>query len=171
MKIYHKNGASPVLGELFQESTNQKQQILMSVIGSKLHLLQVEHNVAPSDADIAPQFGLGKAPVILYPINVAAVTAGEHLRVQNQAVAITVSEQPGIAPESIRINRAATRDLLPDNLICRGTTRITLGTGRAYTRPPPLQKPKQYEFALPSSAPQMVADSPKAAFINLDFAV
>ena len=73
---------------------------------------------------------------------------GEHLRVQNQAVEITISEQPGIAPESIRINRAATRDLLP-----------------------PLQEPKQYEFSLHSSAPQMVADSTKAAFINLDFAM
>jgi len=88
----------------------------MSVVESKLHLLQVEHKVAPSDADMTPQFGLDKAPEILYPVNVAAVTMGEHLRVQNQAVAITVSEQPGIAPESIRINRAATRDLLPDNL-------------------------------------------------------
>jgi hypothetical protein len=116
MKIYHKNGASPVLGELFQESTNQKQQILMSVIESKLHLFQVEHNVAPSNADMTPQFGLGKSPEILYPVNVAAVTVGEHLRVQNQAVAITVSEQPGIAPGSIRMNRAAKRDLLPDNL-------------------------------------------------------
>jgi hypothetical protein len=104
------------LGEPFQESTNQKQQILMAVVESKLHPLQVEHKVAPSDADMAPQFGLGKAPEILYPVNMTAETVGEHLRVQNQAVAITVSEQPGIAPESIRINHAATRDLLLDNL-------------------------------------------------------
>ena len=41
---------------------------------------------------------------------------GEQLRVPNQAVAVTVSEQPGIALESIRVYRAATRDLLPDNL-------------------------------------------------------
>jgi hypothetical protein len=65
---------------------------------------------------MAPQFGLDKAPEILYRVNVAAVIVSEHLRVQNQAVAITVSEKPGIAPESIRVNRAATRDLLPDNL-------------------------------------------------------
>ena len=71
------------MGEPFQESTNKKQQILMAVVESKLHLLQVEHKVAPSDADMAPQFGLGKAPEILYPVNVAAVTVGEHLRVQN----------------------------------------------------------------------------------------
>ncbi|MCI0427577.1 MAG: hypothetical protein L0Z46_06145 [Nitrospiraceae bacterium] len=78
MKTYHKNGASPVLGEFFQESTNQKQQILMSVVESELHLFQVEHKVVPSDADMAPQFGLGEAPEILYPVNVAAVTVGEH---------------------------------------------------------------------------------------------
>lgn len=36
--------------------------------------------------------------------------------VQNQAVAIIITKQRGIAPESIRTNRAATRDLLPDNL-------------------------------------------------------
>ena len=124
--------------------------------------------MAPSDADIAPQFGLGKAPEVLSPVNVTAVTVGEHLRLQNQAVAITVSERPGIAPESVQINRAATRTFCL--IICCSTTRITLGTGRAYTRPPPLQEPKQYEFALHSSAPQMVADFPKAAVINLDFA-
>ena len=68
----------------------------MSAVQSKLHLLQVEHNVASSDADMAPQVGLGKALEILYPVNVAAVTVGEHLRVPNQAVSATVSEQPGI---------------------------------------------------------------------------
>ena len=72
--------------------------------------------MAPSDADMAPQFGLGKAPEVFSPVNVAAVTVGEHLRLQNQAVEITVSEQPGIAPESVQINRAATRDLLRDDL-------------------------------------------------------
>jgi hypothetical protein len=41
---------------------------------------------------MAPQFGLDKAPEILYRVNVAAVIVSEHLRVQNQ------------------------RDLLPDNL-------------------------------------------------------
>ena len=55
----------------------------MSAVESELHLIQVEHNVVPSDADRASQFGLGKAPEILYPVNVAAVTVGEHLRVQN----------------------------------------------------------------------------------------
>jgi hypothetical protein len=65
---------------------------------------------------MAPQFGLGKAPEVLSPVNVAAVSVGEHLRLQNQAVEITVSEQPGIAPESVQINRAATRDLLRDDL-------------------------------------------------------
>lgn len=49
----------------------------MSVVESKLHLFQVEHKVAPSVADMAPQFGLGEAPEILYPVNVAAVTVGE----------------------------------------------------------------------------------------------
>jgi len=44
--------------------------------------------VAPSDADIAPQFDLGKALEILYPVNAATVTVGDHLRVQNQAMAI-----------------------------------------------------------------------------------
>lgn len=82
----------------------------MSVVESDLHLIQVEHKVVPSDADMTPQFGLGKAPEIHYPFNVAAVTVCEHLRVQNQAVAITVSKQPSMALESIRINRAATRE-------------------------------------------------------------
>lgn len=49
----------------------------MSVVESKLHLFQVEHKVAPSVADMAPQFGLGEAPEILYPVNVAVVTVGE----------------------------------------------------------------------------------------------
>ena len=88
----------------------------MSVVESKLHL-PVAHKVAPSDADMAPQFDLGKAPNIYYLFNVAAVTVCEHLRVQNQAVEITISEQLGIASESVQINRAATRDLLPDNLL------------------------------------------------------
>ena len=66
---------------------------------------------------MAPQFGLGKAQEVLSPVNVAAVTVGEHLRVQNQAGEITISEQPGIDPESVQIIRAATRDLLPDNLL------------------------------------------------------
>ena len=57
--------------------------------------------MAPSDADMARQFSLGKTPEILYTVNVAAVIVGVHLRVQNQAVAITVSEQHSIAPESI----------------------------------------------------------------------
>jgi hypothetical protein len=118
---------------------------------------------------MAPQFGLGKALEVLSPVNVMAVAVGEHLRVQNQAVAITVSEQRGIAPESIR------KIVLPRGtfclIICRSTTRVTLGTGLAYTRPLPLQERKQYEFALRSSSLQMVADFPKAAFINLDFAV
>ena len=157
------------MGELFQESTNQKQQILMSVIESKLHLFQVEHNVAPSNADTAPQFGLGKSPEILYPVNVAAVTVGEHLRVQSQAVAITVSEQPDIAPGSIRMNRAAKRDLLPDNLSQHHQHHI--GHWSGVHTPAATSGAKQYEFALHSSAPQTVADSPKAAFINLDFAV
>ena len=81
------------MGEFLQESTNQKQQILMSAVESELHLIQVEHNVVPSDADRASQFGLGKAPEILYPVNVLAVTVSEHLRVQNQAVAIIVTKQ------------------------------------------------------------------------------
>jgi hypothetical protein len=71
------------LGELFQKSTNQKQQIFRAMLESKLHLLQVEHKVVPSDADLAPQFGFGKAPEILYSVNVAAVTVGEYLRAQN----------------------------------------------------------------------------------------
>jgi hypothetical protein len=75
----------------------------MSVVESKLHL-PVAHKVAPSDADMAPQFDLGKAPNIYYLFNVAAVTVCEHLRVQNQAVEITISEQPGIASESVQIN-------------------------------------------------------------------
>jgi hypothetical protein len=94
---------------------------------------------------------------------------GEHLRMQNQAVEIIISEQPGIAPESVQINRIGTRDLLPDDLPHH--THIILDTARAYTRPPPFQEPKQYEFASRSSALQMVANSPKAPFINLDFAV
>lgn len=118
---------------------------------------------------MAPQFGLDKAPEILYRVNVAAVIVSEHLRVQNQAVAITVSEKPGIAPESIRVNHAATRDLLPDNLPQNRPHHI--GHRSGVHKPAPFQEPKQYEFALSSSAPQMVADSPKAAFINLDFAV
>ena len=118
---------------------------------------------------MAPQFGLGKAPEVLSPVNVTAVAVSEHLRVQNQAVAITVSEQRGIAAESIR------KIVLPRGtfclIICRSTTRVTLGTGLAYTRPLPLQERKQYKFVLHSSAPQMVADSPNAAFINLEFAI
>lgn len=73
------------MGELFQESTDQKQQTLMSVVESKIHLFQIEHKVAPSDADMAPQFGLGNVPEILYPVHVEAVTVGEHLHVQNPA--------------------------------------------------------------------------------------
>ncbi len=118
---------------------------------------------------MAPQFGLGKAPEVLSPLTVTAVAVGEHLRVQNQAVAITVSEQQGIAAGSIRII------VLPREtfclIICRSTTRVTLGTGLAHTRLPSLQEPKQYEFALRSSALQMVADSPNGAFINLEFAI
>jgi hypothetical protein len=43
---------------------------------------------------------------------------GEQSRVQNKAaeITITISEQPGIAPESVQINRAAAWDLLPDDL-------------------------------------------------------
>lgn len=98
------------MGEFFQESSNSKQQILMSVVESKLHL-PVAHKVAPSDADMAPQFDLGKAPNIYYLFNVAAVTVCEHLCAQNQAVTITVIEQPGLAPGFNQINRAATRSL------------------------------------------------------------
>lgn len=94
---------------------------------------------------MAPQFGLDKAPEILYRVNVAAVIVSEHLRVQNQ------------------------RDLLPDNLLQHHPHHI--GHRSGVHKPAPFQEPKQYEFALSSSAPQMVADSPKAAFINLDFAV
>lgn len=140
----------------------------MSVVESKLHL-PVAHKVAPSDADMAPQFDLGKAPNLHYPFNVAAVTVCEHLCVQNQAVEITISEQPGIAPESVQINRTTTRDFLPDNLLQHQPN--YLSNVQAYTRPLSLQEPKQYEFALRSSAPQMVIESPKAAVINLDFAV
>lgn len=46
----------------------------------------------------------------------AAVTGGEHLRVQNRQRRYLVSEQRGIAQEFIRVNSTATRDLLPDNL-------------------------------------------------------
>ena len=140
----------------------------MSVVESKLHL-PVAHKVAPSDTDMAPQCDLRKAPNIHYPFNVAAVTVCEHLRVQNQEVEITISEQPGIAPESVQINRTATRDFLPDNLLQHQPN--YLSNVQAYTRPLSLQEPKQYEFALRSSAPQMVIESPKAAVINLDFAV
>ena len=93
----------------------------------------------------------------------------EHLCVQNQAVEITISEQPGIAPESVQINRTTTRDFLPDNLLQHQPN--YLSNVQAYTSPLSLQEPKQYEFALRSSAPQMVIESPKAAVINLDFAV
>jgi hypothetical protein len=54
---------------------------------------------------MAPQFGLGKAPEVLSPVNVAAVSVGEHLRLQNQAVEITISEQPGIR-SGIRPNKS-----------------------------------------------------------------
>lgn len=122
----------------------------MSVVELELHLIQVEHNVVPSHADRASQFGLGNAPEILYLGNVAAVTVGEHLRVQNQAVAIIVTKQRGTAPESIRTNRAATRDLLPDNLPQHHPHYIWQWFG-VHT-PLPIQEPKQYKFMLHSSA-------------------
>jgi len=79
----------------------------MPVVESKLHLLQVVHKVAPSDADMARQFGLDKAPEILYPVNVAAVTVGVHPRVRNQAVAIdawpTVARLAGTSNTNKRI--------------------------------------------------------------------
>lgn len=118
---------------------------------------------------MAPQFGLGKAPEVLSPVNVMAVAVGEHLRVQNQAVAITVSEQRGIAPESIRINRAATRDLLPDNLPQHHPHHI--GHWSGIHTPAAASGAQTVHICLHSSAPQMVADSTKAAVINLDFAV
>ena len=122
----------------------------MALVDSQLHLFPVAHRVAPLYADMALQFRLGRAPEVFYPVNGSAVTVGEHLCFQHQAVAITVSEQPGIAPEFIRINR---------------TPRL-----HHYTRPPLLHEHKQYELALPSSAPKMVLGSPKAV-ISLHGAV
>ena len=118
---------------------------------------------------MAPQFGLGKAPEVLSPVNVAAVTVGEHLCVQNQAVEITISEQPGIAPESVQINRAATRDLLPDNLLQHHPRYI--GHWSGVHTPDAASGAQRVRICLAQLGPQMVADFPKVAVINLDFAV
>jgi len=118
---------------------------------------------------MALQFGLGKAPEVLSPVNVMAVAVGEHLRVQNQAVEITISEQPGIAPESIRINRAATRDLLPDNLLQHHPHHI--GHWSGVHTPAAASGAQTVRICLAQLGPQMVADFPKVAVINLDFAV
>ena len=141
----------------------------MSAVESKLHLLQVEHNVASSDADMAPQVGLGKALEILYPVNVAAVTVGEHLRVPNQAVAATVSEQPGIALGSIRANRAATRDLLPDNLLQHRPHHI--GHWSGVHTPAAASWAKTVRICLARLGPTDGCRLPQTAFINLDLAV
>lgn len=88
----------------------------MALVDSQLHLFPVARKVAPSYADMALQFRLGRAPEGLYPVNGSAVTVGEHLCIQHQAVAITVSEQPGIAPEFIRINRTPRRHHHPPHI-------------------------------------------------------
>jgi|GEM_PF-4277732 len=141
----------------------------MSMIEAKLHLLQVEHKVTPPDAIVPPQLRLRKAPEVLDPVNVSTVAMRKGLFMQDAIMPVALGQQPVVAPEPIGVNRAAPRDLLPNDPPQHRPGHV--GDRAGVDLAAPLQEPQDDDFALHRSAPQMLADASKVTFVDFDFAM
>lgn len=100
----------------------------MSVVEAKCHLLQVQDKLAPGDALVAFQFGLGIAPEILDAVDVAAPTGSETLPMVDAVMSIALGNQAVVAGELVRVDGTSLRHLLADDRAQGVSGHI--GTGR-----------------------------------------
>ena len=141
----------------------------MSMVEAKLHLLQIEDKVTPPDAIIPSQLGFRKTPEVLDPINVSAAAVRKGLFMEDTVMPVAVGEQAVVAAESIGVNRTTPWDLLPNDPPQYRSGHI--GDRARVHLAAPLQEPKDDDFALHGSAPQMFTDATKVALIDFNFAL
>lgn len=139
---------------------------MLSVVETKFHLLQIQQKVMPRDAIVAFQFGLGIAPEVLDPSDVAPAARGEAVALMDPNVSVLLCDQAIVPRELVRIDRGALGHLLPDHGP-EGLAR-DIGHGPGVHLATPLQQPKHGDFAGGRSASLSLPVSPEVGLIRFD---
>lgn len=140
----------------------------MSMIETKFHLLQVEQKLTAGNAIVAFQLSLRIALEILDPVDVSPTAGGEPVIMIDPIVSVALGDQPLVAGELVRVDRAALGHLLANHRPKGVAGHIGNRTGIHLAAP--LQEPEDSHFAGRASAPESLPVTAKVGLVGFDLA-